>query len=123
MGGVREGAAVVEVEVLVLSGSPTMESVRGVVVVFLEEVIIPPMKGAGGLEVGVLDEGVDEAEALEEGEIGVLLGEEALREGQRLNNGTRKGNTKGVSLKVITAVLGRGEIGAQLEKAVQREGQ
>ena len=82
MGGVRGGAAAVEVEVLVLSVSSTMGSVRGVVVVFLEEVIISPMKGAGGLEVGVLDEGVDEAEAPGEGEIGVLLGREALREGQ-----------------------------------------
>lgn len=80
MGGVSEDAAVVEAEALVLSATLIMGSVHMVAVVLLEEVIIILMIGAGGLEVGVLDEGLDEAPL--EGEIGVQSGKEALKEGQ-----------------------------------------
>lgn len=82
MGGVSEDAAVVEAEALVLSAILIMGSVHTVAVVLLEEVIIILMIGAGGLEVGVLDEGLDEAEVPLEGEIGVQSGKEALKEGQ-----------------------------------------
>lgn len=82
MGGVSEDAAVVEAEALVLSATLIMGSVHMVAVVLLEEVIIILMIGAGGLEVGVLDEGLDEAEVPLEGEIGVQSGKEALKEGQ-----------------------------------------
>lgn len=122
MGGASEGIAVVEVEVVVLLGIPVMGTVHVVAVVFLEEeVTTTSMIGAGDLEAEVLDEEVDEAEALGEGEIGVQLGKGVLREGQRLNCGTRKGTKE--SLEEVIPVQEVGGTGAPLEKAVPKEGQ
>lgn len=118
MEGVSADIVAVEVEAVVLIVIPATRSAHAVVAVSLGEVISISMIGVGGLE--VLDEGV-EAEALGEGEIGAQPGKEVLREGQRLNNGTRKGNRE--NQEEAIAVQEGGEIGAPLEKVVLKEGQ
>ena len=96
MEGVEEGE--VEAGVTVLRDIVVMMSVHKAVDEVQEEEVITQindiMIGGGGPEAEVLDEEGGIAEALVEREIGVQLGKEVLREGQRLNNGTGKGSRR-----------------------------
>lgn len=106
MGETEEGVVAVEAEAAVLLGTVVMKSIHVVAVVLVEvvvvvvvlveemmtEISVPSMIGAGGREAAVLDVEGNEAEALEEGGIGVLSGKVVLKEGLRLSNGIGKGN-------------------------------
>ncbi|XP_073277113.1 uncharacterized protein [Primulina huaijiensis] len=73
--------------------------------VLKEEVIIATMIEVEGLEGEVLVEGVDEAEALKEGETRVQYGKAVLREGLKLSNGTRKESRKNLSEMTIITLM------------------
>ena len=118
MGETEEGVVTVEAEAAVLLGTVVMKSIHVVAVVLVEvvvvvvmveemmtEISVPSMIGAGGREAAVLDVEGNEAEALEEGGIGVLSGKVALKEGLRLSNGIGKGNRQNLVFRTMRITL------------------
>lgn len=119
MGETEEGVVTVEAEVAVLLGTVVMKSIHVVAVVLVEvvvvvvvmveemmtEISVPSMIGAGGREAAVLDVEGNEAEALEEGGIGVLSGKVVLKEGLRLSNGIGKGNRQNLVFRTMRITL------------------
>uniref|UniRef100_A0A2V0UNH3 Isoform 2 of splicing factor u2af small subunit a n=1 Tax=Quercus ilex TaxID=58334 RepID=A0A2V0UNH3_QUEIL len=71
----------------------------------MTEISVPSMIGAGGREAAVLDVEGNEAEALEEGGIGVLSGKVVLKEGLRLSNGIGKGNRQNLVFRTMRITL------------------
>lgn len=120
MGETEEGVVTVEAEAAVLLGTVVMKSIHVVAVVLVEvvvvvvvvmveemmtEISVPSMIGAGGREAAVLDVEGNEAEALEEGGIGVLSGKVVLKEGLRLSNGIGKGNRQNLVFRTMRITL------------------
>lgn len=119
MGETEEGVVAVEAEAAVLLGTVVMKSIHVVAVVLVEvvvvvvdlveemmtEISVPSMIGAGGREAAVLDVEGNEAEALEEGGIGVLSGKVVLKEGLRLSNGIGKGNRQNLVFRTMRITL------------------
>lgn len=101
MEGVDEGIAAVHNGIVI-----TRSHHMGVVVLVGEmmTMITATMIGAGGLEAEALAK-EDVVEVPGKGEIGAQLGKAVLREGQRLSNGTGKGNRRKSLTRMVMVTL------------------
>lgn len=104
MGIGGEGIAVVHRGIAIMMSAHMVAAV--LVAEVMTEIAATMIIGGGGLEVGVQDEGEEEAEApLGKGEIGAQLGKAVLREGRKLSSGIGKGIRRKLLTRMVMVTM------------------